>query len=61
MNNRDSEIFYNVGLTYYRRNNIDSAMYFLNQAVTMNPKDAQAAGLINQIKSQGSNENAKNN
>ncbi len=61
MNNRDSEIFYYVGLTYFKKNNIDSAMYFLNQAVTMNPKDNQAAGLINQIKSQGNNENAKNN
>lgn len=53
MDNRDSEIFYNVGLTYYKRKNIDSAMYFLNQAVTMNPQDAQASGLINQIKSEG--------
>ncbi len=60
-NNRDSEIFYFVGLTYYKKHNLDSALYFLNQAIKMNPKDAQSANLINQIKSQGQNADTKNN
>lgn len=62
----DSELFYLVGLSYHKKNNIDSALIFLKESLVINPNNQLSKDLMNKIKPQESTTekgatNAKNN